>query len=210
MLLGFTWALVGILLVSAQQIITLTQGYPIHQSAASITLSLIILTIAALPIPISIAILRHNLYNIDRFINLSLVYGFLTIAIGAIYAVAVSVSQFIIQNVTGQHGQSQLALTVSTVIVAAIFQPVRRRIQTTIDRQFYRRRYDATQTIATFADSLRTEVDLAEITQNLIRVTHHTMHPRHVSLWLNQSLTHPSGEQTAPGALESPKREDTA
>ncbi len=210
-LLGFTWALVGILLVSAQHIFTLAQGRHIQQSAFSITLSLIVLTISALPIPISIAIaiLRHNLYNIDRFINLSLVYGSLSIAIGAIYAAVVAVSQFIIQSITGQNGQSQLALTLSTLIVAALFQPVRRRIQTTVDRQFYRRRYDATQTLAAFSESLRTEVDLAEITQNLIRVTHHTMRPRHVSLWLNQSLTHPSGKQTAHRAIESPKREDT-
>lgn len=210
-LLGFTGALVGILLVSAQNIIALVQGKHATLSAHTVTLSLIALTLSALPIPISIAIaiLKHNLFSIDRFINLSLVYGALTLVIGSIYAGSVGLSQFIIQSITGRGGQSQLALTLSTFAVAAIFQPLRRRIQRTIDRQFYRRRYDATQTIAAFSASLRAEVDLSEITKSLIRVAHHTMQPSHVSLWLTQLPAHTPDNQAAHLAETPQLRADT-
>lgn len=207
--LGFSGALVGILLVSAKEIIALAQGKAIAQDALSITFSLAILTISALPIPVSIAIaiLRHNLYSIDRLINLTLVYGLLSITLGVIYVGAISFSQYLIDTITGQHEQSQLALALSTLGAAALFQPLRRRIQTEIDRQFYRQRYDAAQTIETFSASLRSEVDLTEITQRLTHVVHHTMKPRHVSLWLADTTALPTDEHAAI-ARDSKERQD--
>lgn len=203
-LLGFAGALVGILLVSARDILALSQGQVISHNALDMTLALVVLTLSALPIPISIAIaiLRHNLYSIDRLINLTLVYGSLSVTLGALYTAAVSLSQYLIQAITGQQGQSQLALALSTLGVAALFQPLRRRIQAEIDRQFYRRRYDAAQTIAAFSASLRTEMDLSEISQRLVRVVHHTMKPRHVSLWLAHPPARPPDEYN-PIAQES-------
>lgn len=185
-LLGFISSLVGILLVSAQQVFALSQGKTVASSAAFIAGALVIVAVSALPIPlnISIAALRHNLFDIDRLINLTLVYGALTLMLGGLYIAAVALGQFLIQAVTGQHGESQVALVVSTLGVAAIAQPARRRIQIAIDRQFYRRRYDAARIAEAFATSLRSEVDLTELSQRLIDIAYHTMKPRHVSLWL--------------------------
>lgn len=196
--LGFAGALIGILLVSAQHILALAQGENVRHDALTTALALVTLTISTLPIPVSIAIaiLRHKLYNIDRLINLGLVYGSLTLALGVVYVGMVGLSQFVMHSVTGQRGQSQLALTISTLAAATLFQPLRRRIQTTIDRYFYRRHYDATKIITAFSASLRTEVDLAEISQRLVQAAHHTMKPRHVSLWLAQPPTRAPADDT--------------
>lgn len=204
--LGFTGALIGILLTSAQHILALAQGESLRRDTLSITLSLVVLTISALPIPVSIAIaiLRHKLYNIDRLINLGLVYGSLTIALGVVYVGMVGLSQFVMHGVTGQRGQSQLALTISTLAAATLFQPLRRRIQTTIDRYFYRRHYDATKIITAFSASLRTEVDLAEISQRLVQAAHHTMKPRHVSLWLARPSARAPVNDIAPTPDDAP------
>lgn len=193
-LLGFTGALMGLLLVSAQQVFALAQGSAARSSALAISLSLVIILLSSLPIPISIAIaiLRHNLYDIDRLINLTLVYGALTSILGALYAAAVGLSQLAVRLVTGQQNEPQLALTLTTLGAVALFQPLRRRIQRAIDRRFYRKSYDAAQTIEAFAATLRTEVDLAELSQRLVDVTYRTMRPRHVSLW----LAHPSPRAT--------------
>ena len=196
-LLGFISALVGMLLVSAQQVFTLSQGKAVAASATFIATALVIVAVSALPIPvsISIAVLRHNLFDIDRLINLTLVYGALTLMLGGVYVTGVALAQVIIQALTGQHSESPVALVITTLGVAALAQPARRRIQIAIDRQFYRRRYDAARIAATFAASLRSEIDLTELTQRLVDITYHTMKPRHVSLWLSQ----PQNRQTPPG-----------
>lgn len=200
-LLGFVSALIGILLVSAQQVLALSQGRQVATNTIFIAAALVIVTVAALPIPISItiAILRHNLFDIDRLINLTLVYGALTITLGAIYAATVGLSQMVVQAVTGQHSESQLALVISTLGAAALFQPLRSRIQVAIDRQFYRRRYDAAKITAAFAASLRAELDLDELSQRLTEVAHRAMKPQHVSLWLAQPQpTTPESRAMAP------------
>lgn len=202
-MLGFVAALVGILVVSVQHIIALSLRRPFQSSAAFVVVALVVMAISALPIPISIAIaiLRHNLYDIDRLINLTIVYSALTVALGLIYAAAVGLTQILVQFVTGRQGVPQLALVVSTLGAAALFQPLRRRIQIAIDRRFYRKNYNATKAVEAFAASLRTELDLNELTQRLIDVTHRTMAPKHVSLWLAQPQTarQPS-EPTSPDA----------
>lgn len=199
-LLGFVWALVGILLASAQQIVALSQGHRVETNALFIAVALVIVTLAALPIPasITIAILRHNLFDIDRLINVTLVYGALTITLGAIYATAVGLSQLLMQALTGRQDESQLALVISTLGAAALFQPLRRRIQEMIDRQFYRRRYDAAKITAAFAASLHTELDLNELSQRLVEVAYRAMKPQHVSLWLAKS------QATMPAQREAP------
>jgi hypothetical protein len=195
-LLGFICALVGIFLMSAQQVLALSQGHAVSASASFIAVALVIITLSATPIPISItiAVLRHNLFDIDRLINLTLVYGALTLTLGAIYVAAVALAQVIIQSITGRQGASQVALVVSTLGVSALVQPLRSRIQIAIDRQFYRQRYDAARIADAFAATLRSEVDLAELTQRLVEVTYHTMKPRHISLWLAQPQQAASGE----------------
>ena len=201
-LLGFICALLGLLGVSAQQVLTLAQGSAIRSSALAITLSLVIILLSSLPIPasIAIAILRHNLYDIDRLINLTLVYGGLTFTLGTLYAAAVGLSQLVMRVITGQQNETQLALVLSTLGTVALFHPLRRRIQTAIDRRFYRKRYDAATTIEAFAASLRTELDLTELSQRLVDVTYRTMKPRHISLWLAHPTPRPTGVR--PGADE--------
>ncbi|HEY8323103.1 MAG TPA: hypothetical protein VIG77_01335 [Ktedonobacterales bacterium] len=185
-MLGFVCALVGILLASVDQIVALSQGR-IGQSDLRFTLlALVVVVCTSLPIPISItiAILRHNLFDIDRLIKLTLLYSALTVILGGAYVATVAASQALLRAVTGLADSSSLALVVSTLGVAALFQPLRRRMQIAIDRQFYRRRYDAARIAAAFAESLRIELNLSELHQRLIDAAYQAMRPQHISLWL--------------------------
>lgn len=201
--LGFVCALVGILAASAQQIVALSQGH-VGQSDLRFTLvALVVVICASLPIPITIAIaiLRHNLFDIDRLIKFTLVYSTLTVILGGAYALAVGAMQLLLHAISGANDSSSFALVISTLGAAALFQPLRRRIQTEIDRQFYRRRYDAARIAATFAESLRTELDLSELAQRLVDVAYHTMRPKHVSLWLASSERASHDQVDAPQTL---------
>jgi hypothetical protein len=141
-----------------------------------------IITIPAMPIAIGIAILRYRLYDIDLIINRTLVYGSLTAALALLYVGGVLALQGTFRTLTGQ--ESQLAVVASTLIIAALFNPMRRRIQSFIDRRFYRRKYDARKTLDTFNTRLRDEVDLDSLTTNLVMVVKDTMQPAYVSVWL--------------------------
>ncbi|HLX55416.1 MAG TPA: hypothetical protein VKR83_00180 [Ktedonobacteraceae bacterium] len=143
------------------------------------------LAIMLLPLSIGISILRNQLYDIDRLINRTLVYGSLTALLALIYFGCVVLLQNVVNGVTGQGGQSPLIIVGSTLAIAALFQPLRRRIQAIIDHRFYRRKYDAAKTLATFSASLRNEVDLTELSERLVAVVEETMQPGHVSLWLS-------------------------
>jgi hypothetical protein len=137
--------------------------------------------IVLFPVSVAIAILRHRLYDIDRLITRTLTYGLLTVVLGAVYAAAVVVLG---QALNPRGGDSTLAVAASTLLVAALFQPARRRIQHTVDRRFNRRRYDAAKTIEAFSARLREEIDLDTLSVELLGVIDQTMQPTKASLWL--------------------------
>jgi hypothetical protein len=143
------------------------------------------------PIAIGIAILRYRLYEIDTLINRTLVYGSLTAMLVALYFVGIVVLQRFFVLLTGQ--QSTLAVVASTLLIAALFTPFRHRIQSFIDRRFYRRKYDARKTLETFSLKLRDETDLEALNNDLVGVVRETMQPAHVSLWIRPD-TVPKGE----------------
>ncbi len=137
-----------------------------------------------LPVPfcIGIALLRYRLWDIDRVINRTLVYGLLTAILLGIYLLLVFGGQYLLASLLGPDNPA--VLVVSTLIVAALFQPLRRGIQNGIDRRFYRQKYDANRAIERFSASLRGEVNLAEISEHLVAVVAETMQPAHISLWI--------------------------
>jgi hypothetical protein len=136
------------------------------------------------PVAMGIAIFRYRLYEIDILINRTLVYGTLTLTLALIYLGGVATTQAIFRAITGQEEQPQLAIVVSTLVIAALFNPLRRRIQGFIDRRFYRSKYDARKTLEAFSVKLRDETDLEALSDDLVGVVKETMQPAHVSLWL--------------------------
>ena len=134
------------------------------------------------PIAIGIAILRYRLYEIDILINRTFVYGSLTATLIVLYFGGIVVLQRVFVLLTGQ--QSTLAVVASTLAIAALFSPLRRRIQGFVDRRFYRRKYDARKTLEAFSAKLASETDLDALTDDLIEVVRETIQPAHVSLWL--------------------------
>ena len=136
---------------------------------------------AGIPIAVGIAILKYRLYEIDRIINRTLVYGAVTALLAGLYFAIVIGLQAIFSGLTRGN---DLAIAGSTLAVAALFRPARRRIQAFVDRRFYRQRYDAQQTLDAFSQRLRDEVDLDQLATDLGAVVHETMQPAHVSLWI--------------------------
>jgi hypothetical protein len=136
----------------------------------------------SLPVSAGVAILKYRLYDIDIIINRTLVYGPLTMMLVAVYVGGVLVLGYAFRTLTGSG--SQLSIVASTLLIAALFNPMRRRVQGFIDHRFYRRKYDAARTLETFSAKLRDETDLDELRDDLVSVVHGTMQPEHVSLWL--------------------------
>ena len=152
----------------------------------SVPVSILIMSVAMLGLPIftGIAIVRHRLYDIDLIINLTLVYAILSATLAVVYFGGIVVLQRVFAGLTGQEKLPQLAIVASTLAIAALFAPLRRRIQSFIDRRFYRRKYDARKTLEAFSTKLREETDLAALSDDLTSVIEETMQPAHVSLWL--------------------------
>jgi hypothetical protein len=150
--------------------------------------------LAGTPIGMGVAVLKYRLYNIDLLINRTLVYGSLTALLALIYFGGVAATEAIFRALSGQEQQPQLALVVSTLVIAALFTPLRRRIQRFIDRRFYRSKYDARKTLEAFSVKLRDETDLEALSDDLVGEVRETMQPAHVSLWLRPA-TASNGEQ---------------
>ena len=151
------------------------------------------LSLLLVPTAIGIAVLRYRLYDIDVVINRTLVYIPLTATLAALYFAGIVLLQRLFLILTGE--QSTLAVVASTLLIAALFNPLRRRIQSFIDRSFYRSKYDARKTLEAFSTKLREETDLEALNEELVGVVRETMQPAHVSLWLRPE-TATKGQQT--------------
>lgn len=145
------------------------------------------LSLDIVPLTLTVAVLRYHLFDIDVFIRRTLIYGTLTAILGAIYFSVVVGAHSVLHALTGQQtAQLPLITVATTLLIASLFNPLRRGIQATIDRRFYRRKYDAAQAIAAFDSTLRAEADLSHVTARLVAVVEETMQPAHVSLWLRE------------------------
>jgi len=142
-------------------------------------------------VAVGFAILKHRLYDIDVIINRALIYGALTLSLVMVYIGCVVSLQYVFRALTG--GNSQLVIVASTLAIAALFNPLRRRIQSFIDRRFYRKKYNAAKTLEAFSARLRDETDLDDLGGDLVAVTQETVQPVHVSLWMRDP-EHKSGE----------------
>ena len=176
---------------------------PVSTFISLVTYPLVMLL---LPITIGVAILRSRLYDIDIIIKRTLVYGSLTLALGVVYFGLIFGLETLVGLLTGHNGQSQAIIVISTLTIAALFQPLRGRVQRTIDRRFYRRSYNAARMVAEFGATLRSEVDLQQLNQHLMATVREAMHPVSVSLWL-RPLPGSSGrgaQSATDNAVQSP------
>jgi nitrate reductase gamma subunit len=196
--LGITAILEGIAVITAIQqglavpLIVQGQGYssPIAQ-LVQLAASLLAPWLAlCFPLAFAAALLRSHLWDIDVLINRTLVYGGLSAILGALYAGLIIGLESLTGRIGGTVATNPLVLVVSTLAIAALVQPLRRRLQTTVDRRFYRQKYDAEQTLANFSDSLRHQIDLEQLRAQLLSVVQETMQPVQVSLWLRAPQWH--------------------
>jgi hypothetical protein len=185
---GFTAAFTGFILFNLpvvlwsslqvgglSRLLYLLIGYP--------TLGLLPLLLA--PLSLGFACLRYRLWDIDLVINRTMILSVITTVLASIYLACVLALQGLFLTLTGQ-GRSEIATAVSTLVIWAAFQPVQRRAQALIDRLFFRRRYEAEQTLTAFSATMRDQVDLNQVTERLATVVQETVQPAHVSLWLIQ------------------------
>lgn len=199
--LGISTVTVGFVvrLLLAQVLIpTLSQPGALYNTLSTLVLTSISLVI---PLTIGLAILRYRLWDVDVLINKALVYGLLTGTLAAVYIGLIIGLESLVGRFNAQTAQP-LVIVISTLAIAALFQPLRRRIQHQIDRRFYRKKYDAAKTLAAFSSTLRQEVDLDTLRQQLLAVVQETIQPAHVSLWLRPPEH--DGKQRAPWRATPP------
>jgi hypothetical protein len=153
--------------------------------------ALVIATTPAIPVSAGVAVLKYRLYDIDLIINRTLVYGPLTAILVALYEGGVVVLQYAFRALTGSG--SQVAIVTSTLLIAVLFNPLRRRVQNFIDHRFYRRKYDAAKTLEAVSAKLRDETDLEQLNADLLSTVRETVQPEHVSLWLRPDAGQKSG-----------------
>jgi hypothetical protein len=173
--------------------------YPVSEVIGSVWLKWIsfvpfIVGVMSIPVSMGIAVMRYRLYDIDRIINRTLVYGALTATLVALYFGGIVVLQRAFVLLTGD--KSTLAVVASTLLIAALFTPLRRRIQGFIDRRFYRSKYDARKTLEAFSSKLRNETDLEALKSDLLGVVRETIQPAHASLWLRSDKVSKKDVQT--------------
>src|SRR5829696_5022773 len=156
---------------------------------------------STIPVATGIAILKYRLYEIDLLINRTLVYGSLTAVLAVFYEGGIVALQYVFRLLSAQ--ESQVAVVATTLVIAAMFEPLRRRIQHFVDRRFYRNKYDARKTLEAFSFKLRNETNLEALNNDLVGVVNQTMQPAHTSLWLRPD-PNPKGKKTA---LRGPNHE---
>jgi hypothetical protein len=175
---------IGVLPVIATYLLPTFATQP--NSPLSVLIGLVIypLVLLALPVTVGLAILRSRLFDIDVLINRTLVYGSLTVLLGLLYAGLIISLETLARLIGGVGADSQLIIVGSTLAIVVLVNPLRRRLQRGIDQRFYRHKYDAAKTLATFGATLRSEVDLGQLSEHLLAVVQGTMQPASVSLWL--------------------------
>jgi len=183
------WVIFGTVLAVAGNIgarllyyVVLLPLFPGSPLAFALEISLIMFALLAIPATFAIAIFSSGLWDIDMLINRALVYGTLTVSLVLMYVSCIIGLQFLLRGMLNQN--NDVAIVGSTLVIAALFQPLRHRIQQVIDRRFYRHKYNAARTLAAFSATLRNEVDLNQLREQLVEVVQETMQPTHVSLWL--------------------------
>lgn len=161
-------------------------------------------SIILIPIALGFSILRYRLWDIDIIIRRTLIYGVLTANLVVVYMAIIILLQHAFRILTGQ--SSDLAIIISTLVIATLFNPLRKRIQNSIDRRFYRHKYDAQTILAEFAATVRDETDLQKLTEHLIKVVNETMQPTHVNLWLKATEDHRSKtDEKLPSSVIRPR-----
>src|SRR5215210_1937242 len=188
-----TWIAFAASLVGLLYLVTMVVGFIFpseawFQAGSPLWLDLLgyatLISFTLVPIAVGFAVLRYRLYDIDLLINRTLVYGSLTATLVALYFTGVATTQAIVQALTGREDLPQIAIVASTLVIAALFNPLRVRIQSFIDRRFYRNKYDAAKTLEAFSAKLRDETDLDSLNAEVITVVRETVRPAHAFLWL--------------------------
>jgi hypothetical protein len=184
--IAFAASFVGLLYLFAMVFTFVFPSWAWLQPGSPLWLDLLgyaaLISFTLVPIAVGFAVLRYRLYEIDIIINRTLVYGSLTISLALVYVGLVISLQYVFRALTG--GDSQLVIVASTLMIAALFNPLRRLLQSFIGRRFYRKKYDARKTLEEFSARLRDETDLEQLNADLLSTVRETMQPEHVSLWL--------------------------